>query len=90
MITGIVTTLLVNTIVFSVLFGFLFWFSKEAIVGQDIGGHAICVLLAIVVLKLIIPFGFESAISPLGWIDNHSALSETAQSEAWQPEPYAI
>ena len=87
MTTGIVTTLLVNTIVFSVLFGFLLILRK--LLSGKVSAVMQYVLLAIVVLKLLIPFGFESSISPLGWIDKHSALTETVQSEAWQPEPYA-
>ena len=66
----------------------LFWFFRKLLSGR-ISAVAQYALLAIVVLKLIIPFGFESAISPLGWIDHHSALPENVQSEEWQPEPYA-
>ena len=87
MTTDIVTTLLVNTIVFSVLFGFILVLRK--LLSGRISAVMQCALLAIAVLKLVIPFGFESTISPLGWIGTHSALAETVQSEVWQPEPYA-
>ena len=87
MTMDIVTTLLVNTIVFSILFGLVLVFRK--LLSGRISAVMQYALLAIVVLKLVIPFGFESAISPLGWIDHHSALPENVQSEEWQPDPYA-
>ena len=87
MTMDIVTTLLVNTIVFSILFGLVLVFRK--LLSGRISAVAQYALLAVVVLKLLIPFGFESAVSPLGWIDHHSALPENVQSEEWQPEPYA-
>ena len=87
MTMDIVTTLLVNTIVFSILFGLVLVFRK--LLSGRISAVAQYALLTVVVLKLLIPFGFESAISPLGWFDRHSDLPEAVQSEAWQPEPYA-
>lgn len=87
MATSIVTTLFVNTIVFSVLLGFIVLLRK--LLSGKISAVMQYALLAVVVLKLVIPFGFESSISPLGWIENHSASTETEQNEAWQPESYA-
>jgi beta-lactamase regulating signal transducer with metallopeptidase domain len=80
---SVVTTLLVNTIVFSVLVGFVLGLRK--LLSGRISAVMQYALLAVITLKLVIPFGFESTISPLGWFDNRSALPETMQTEARQP-----
>ncbi len=87
MTANIVTTLLVNSIVFSGLFLFLLILRK--LLSVKISALMQYALLAVVVLKLLIPFGFVSAISPLGWLKNNATLAEAAQGDAEQPEPFA-
>lgn len=87
MTTSIVNSLLVNTIVFSVLFCLIVLLRK--LLSGKISAVMQYMLLAVVVLKLIIPFGFESTISPLGWMEqNSSASTEVVQREEPLPEPY--
>ena len=63
MIEDFITMLLVNTGVFSVLFACMILLRK--LLSKRISAVLQYVLWAVVVIKLVIPFGFESAISPL-------------------------
>lgn len=75
MTEGLITTLLVNAAVFSVLFGIMLLvrrlFSKRL---PAVWQYA---LWMVVLVKLVIPFGWESALSPMGWF-------------ATSPEPVAV
>ena len=63
MIRDILTSLLVNAAVFTLLFAILLGVRKT--MGKKISAVMQYALWALVVIKLIIPFGFESSLSPL-------------------------
>ncbi|MDD5017666.1 MAG: DUF6034 family protein [Eubacteriales bacterium] len=79
MAIDMLTTLIVNAIVFSVLFGVML------IIRRLLSGRMSAVmqyaLWAVVVIKLVIPFGFESTLSPIGWISGTSAQAEAVQGD---------
>lgn len=71
-------TLLINAAVFTTLFGLMLIVRK--LMAKKISAVMQYALWAVVVIKLIIPFGFESSISPLGLLSasDHTAV-ETVQ-----------
>jgi beta-lactamase regulating signal transducer with metallopeptidase domain len=79
MIAEILTALLVNTAVFTLLFGLMLLFRK--LLASRISAALQYMLWAVVVIKLIIPFGFESAISPLN-------LLQTPAANTGQPQEF--
>lgn len=75
MAADILKTLLVNTVVFSALFGIMLLIRRAF--AYRISAVLRYILWVVVVIKLIIPFGFESALSPFGWITYPAAQTET-------------
>ncbi len=63
----IVMTLVVNAVVFGVLF--LIWLGIRRILDKKLSAVMVFSMWAIVAVKLVLPFGFESQLSPLGWFD---------------------
>lgn len=73
--TNILTALLVNSAVFAALFGLMLIVRK--LMAKRISAVLQYVLWALVVIKLVVPFGFESALSPFGLLastDNTSPV----------------
>lgn len=64
--TVFMTALLVNAAVFSALFGVMLL--VRALTGKRLSALLRYALWAVVIIKLLIPFGFESKLSPLSWI----------------------
>ena len=64
MTQDIVMALLVNAAVFTVLFGLMS--AVRALFSKKISATLQYALWAVVVIKLVIPFGFESSLSPFG------------------------
>ena len=65
MMEEFITTLLVNAAVFSVLFGILLL--VRGVLRKRLSAVWQYVLWMVVLIKLVIPFGWESALSPAGW-----------------------
>ncbi len=65
MMEEFITTLLVNAAVFSVLFGILVLVHR--LLGKRLSAVWQYALWMVVLVKLVIPFGWESAWSPMGW-----------------------
>ncbi len=65
MMNDMIWTLIVNTAVFSLLAGALLLVRK--LFGRKLSAVLQYALWAVVLIKLVIPFGFESALSPLNW-----------------------
>ena len=82
MIRDILTTLLVNTTVFTLLFAILLGVRKA--MGKKISAVMQYALWALVVIKLLIPFGFESSLSPLSLLDvsDNTVVSGTQTASA--------
>lgn len=83
MVQNLIYTLIVNSAVFSVLLLLLFGIRK--LFDKKFSALLKYFLWVIVVLKLLIPFGFESAISPFGWFD----VPDAQQSALNMPETVA-
>ena len=77
MVADILRTLLINTAVFSVLFGVMLLVRK--VFSHRMSAFLRYALWAVVVIKLVIPFGFESALSPLGWFSISTTQTGTAE-----------
>ena len=82
MTKDVVMMLLVNAAVFTVLFGLMLVVRR--FIGKRISAVMQYVLWAVVVIKLIIPFGFESSLSPFGLFseDNNRGIAEQTDYEA--------
>ncbi len=82
MMQDILTSLIVNAVVFTVLFGILMLVRR--LLGKRISAVLQYALWAVVVIKLFIPFGFESSLSPLGIFaaSDNPAASNTHQNTA--------
>ncbi len=78
MTQAFLTALLVNTAVFSVLFGLML--AARKLLSKRISAVLQYMLWAVVVIKLIIPFGFESNLSPF------ALLTADAPAAAVQPQ----
>ncbi|MDD5017662.1 MAG: DUF6034 family protein [Eubacteriales bacterium] len=79
MTVNILTTLFINAAVFAVLFGLMLLMRK--LLWGRISARLQYLLWAVVVLKLIVPFGFESALSPFGLFAvsaDNAVVTETA------------
>lgn len=77
MVADILKTLLINTVVFSVLIGVMLLVRKAF--SHRMSAFLRYALWAVVVIKLVIPFGFESALSPLGWFSYSTTQTGTAE-----------
>lgn len=64
MTVGILTTLLVNSVIFTALFGLMILVRK--LLAKKVSAVLQYALWAVVIVKLVIPFGFESSLSPFG------------------------
>lgn len=71
MTQDILTALLVNAAVFSVLFGLMMLL--RALLKKHISAVLQYVLWTVVLVKLVLPFGFESSLSPFGFFEKASA-----------------
>ena len=82
MMRDILTTLLVNAAIFVFLFAILLGARKA--MGKRISAVMQYALWAFVVIKLMIPFGFESSLSPLSLLDvsDNTAVSDTQTASA--------
>jgi beta-lactamase regulating signal transducer with metallopeptidase domain len=78
MTAKIVETLLVNAAVFSVLFGAMMLVRR--LFAKRMSAVLRYVLWAVVAVKLLIPFGFESGLSPLGWFPAKPAQAAVQSS----------
>ena len=82
MTMAIVTALLVNAAVFTVLFSLML--PVRRLLAKRVSAVLQYALWAVVIVKLIIPFGFESRISPLVWFAQSSASQTVAQTGDWE------
>lgn len=85
MTQAIVMSLLVNAAVFTVLFGLMLFL--RALLAKRISAVLQYALWAVVIVKLVIPFGFESAISPLALFTQDNAPAQSAPADN---EPVAL
>lgn len=83
MAENFVMTLLVNAIVFGALF--LIMLGIRRLLDKKLSALMIFALWAIVAVKLVLPFGFESQLSPLAWLDT-AAVPVTANAPEIAPE----
>ncbi len=77
---SILTTLAVNAAVFSALFGVMLL--ARRLLAKRISAALQYALWAVVVLKLIIPFGFESDLSPFEWMAESQSAAAVEQAQA--------
>lgn len=78
--TAFMTALLVNAAVFSALFGVMLL--VRALTGKRLSALLRYALWAVVIVKLLIPFGFESALSPLSWVPDAPAQVQTVFADS--------
>ncbi len=92
MAENFVMTLLVNAIVFGALF--LILMGLRRLLDKKLSALMILTLWMVIALKLVIPFGFESKLSPLGWFDTApapiTASVPEAQADGGQPMQNAL
>lgn len=82
-----IRTLLVNSAVFSALFGAMLLVRK--LFAKKMSAMLRYALWAAVMVKLLLPFGFESSLSPLGWFPAAPARAEARYVPPAEPEPPA-
>jgi beta-lactamase regulating signal transducer with metallopeptidase domain len=82
---SLLTALAVNAAVFSALFGLMLLARK--LLAKRISAALQYALWAVVVLKLIIPFGFESDLSPFEWLAVSESAAAVEQGQADEAAP---
>lgn len=82
MAENFIMTLIVNSAVFSVLY--LIVLGMRRVLDKKLSALMIFALWAVAAVKLVIPFGFESDISPLSWLHTVPAATTAVTQETEQ------